>query len=751
MSGWDDDRVVTQNLGLTLPSQDDGDVSFSEQPQSQQAKTQARAKFRQFLNEFQSNSVFIYREQLIGNYDQGDHSVTVDWNHVQRFEEDLASILKTDPETTLPIFEQAAKEVVASTMVPKPQESEVENIQVRLHNIDATNIRALSSKDVAKLVAVQGIVVSASRVNTRATTLALVCRNCKSQAVVRCGHGFGVPPIPRVCDSLRSNEARQGAEQKCPLDPYTIIPDRSKFTNSQRLKLQENPDMVPTGEVPRHIDLCIEGDLVGSCKPGTRVTVVGVYSIYQAKGRGGRAKMGGAADAVAIRNPYLRVLHIRSQDPTEAAARNFSDEELSEITALSNTPDLFEKISSSIAPSIMGHEDIKRGIAAQLFGGARKQLPDGMRIRGDINILLLGDPSLGKSQFLKYAKEVAPISVYTSGKGSSAAGLTASVIRDPSSGNFNLEGGALVLADGGIVCIDEFDKMRDEDRVAIHEAMEQQTISIAKAGITTILNSRTSVLAAANPIFGRYDDMKSPVENIDFQMTILSRFDLIFVLRDQIRAEHDRNLAKHIIAVHQGRSSDAKALADVIEPELLKRYIAYARSAVQPRLNEGAARMLRDEYVRIRKDVRKHRKAKDQRTAGSDEVEAEAIPITVRQLEAVVRIAESLARMELRDVANEDHVRKAIRLFKVSTFQAATLGYLEGQKGSAGFHQEVMRVERLLQQRIPIGAQKSMYSLLREMSEQEFREDTVKRSVHNMVQRGELAFLNRQKFVKRLK
>ena len=177
--------------------------------------------------------------------------------------------------------------------------------------------------------------------------------------------------------------------------------------------------------------------------------------------------------------------------------------------------------------------------------------------------------------------------------------------------------------------------------------------------------------------------MKSPVENIDFQMTILSRFDLIFVLRDQIRAEHDRNLAKHI-AVHQGRSSDAKALADVIEPELLKRYIAYARSAVQPRLNEGAARMLRDEYVRIRKDE-KHRKAKDQRTAGSDEVEAEAIPITVRQLEAVVRIAESLARMELRDVANEDHVRKAIRLFKVSTFQAATLGYLEGQKGSAGF------------------------------------------------------------------
>src|SRR3954462_14636358 len=184
--------------------------------------------------------------------------------------------------------------------------------------------------------------------------------------------------------------------------------------------------------------------------------------------------------------------------------------------------------------------EIKKALLCQLFGGARKKLPDGMRLRGDINVLLLGDPSTAKSQFLKFVERVAPISVYTSGKGSSAAGLTASVLKDPSSSEFQLEGGAMVLADGGVVCIDEFDKMRSQDRVAIHEAMEQQTISIAKAGIPTILNARTSVLAAANPIFGRYDDMKTPGENIDFQTTILSRFDMIFIVKDEHNDQKDR-------------------------------------------------------------------------------------------------------------------------------------------------------------------------------------------------------------------
>jgi DNA replication licensing factor MCM5 len=222
-----------------------------------------------------------------------------------------------------------------------------------------------------------------------------------------------------------------------------------------------------------------------------------------------------------------------------------------------------------------------------LHAGARKELSDGARLRGDINVLLLGDPSVAKSQFLKFVEKAAPISVYTSGKGSSAAGLTATVTQDSASREFYLEGGAMVLADGGVVCIDEFDKMREQDRVAIHEAMEQQTISIAKAGITTVLNSRTSVLAAANPTFGRYDAEKNAAEQVDFQSTILSRFDMIFILRDEYDLEKDRTLAAHILKIHvQGTSTVREPVEGELDVLQLKRYIAYARAKCSPRLNE---------------------------------------------------------------------------------------------------------------------------------------------------------------------
>merc|ERR1712226_550499 len=227
----------------------------------------------------------------------------------------------------------------------------------------------------------------------------------------------------------------------------------------------------------------------------------------------------------------------------------FTNEEEEEFRRLAAKPNVHEILPKSIAPAIFGSVDIKKAIACLLFGGSRKILPDGLTRRGDINVLLLGDPGTAKSQLLKFVERVAPIAVYTSGKGSSAAGLTASVMRDPTSRNFVVEGGAMVLADGGVVCIDEFDKMREDDRVAIHEAMEQQTISIAKAGITTTLNSRCSVLAAANSVFGRWDDTKGE-DNIDFMPTILSRFDMIFIVKDEHDETRDMTLAKHVMNVH---------------------------------------------------------------------------------------------------------------------------------------------------------------------------------------------------------
>jgi DNA replication licensing factor MCM5 len=298
---------------------------------------------------------------------------------------------------------------------------------------------------------------------------------------------------------------------------------------------------------------------------------MGIFSIYQAKG-------GKKEAAVAIRNPYLRAVGLNTDvDQTAKGNSIFSEEEEQEFLELSRRPDLYEAMARSIAPSIYGNADIKKAIVCLLMGGSKKILPDGMKLRGDINVLMLGDPGTAKSQLLKFVEKAAPIAIYTSGKGSSAAGLTASVQRDHTTREFYLEGGAMVLADGGVVCIDEFDKMRDEDRVAIHEAMEQQTISIAKAGITTILNSRTSVLAAANPVFGRYDDLKTPGENIDFQTTILSRFDMIFIVRDDHERGRDERIARHVMGVHMGGRGMQEQVEAEIPVDQMKRYISYCR------------------------------------------------------------------------------------------------------------------------------------------------------------------------------
>jgi DNA replication licensing factor MCM5 len=276
------------------------------------------------------------------------------------------------------------------------------------------------------------------------------------------------------------------------------MPEKSKFADIQTLKMQENPEDVPAGEMPRNVTLCVTRNLVQKIVPGTRVKVLGVYTVG---GGGGdkTAKRGGGGGS-NVSQPYLNVVGLFEESEGARGDPHFSDAEHSEFKRFASRPfkEVIGDIRGRIAPAIFGADDIKAAVATLLFSGSRKTTPDGARLRGDVNVLLMGDPSTAKSQFLKFVEKTAPICVYTSGKGSSAAGLTASVIRG-GDGEFYLEGGAMVLADGGCVCIDEFDKMRDEDRVAIHEAMEQQTISIAKAGITTVLNSRAAVLAAANP------------------------------------------------------------------------------------------------------------------------------------------------------------------------------------------------------------------------------------------------------------
>jgi len=332
--------------------------------------------------------------------------------------------------------------------------------------------------------------------------------------------------------------------------------------------------------------------------------------------------------------------------------------------------------------------------------------------------------------------------VYTSGKGSSAAGLTASVTQDHGTREFYLEGGAMVLADGGVVCIDEFDKMREQDRVAIHEAMEQQTISIAKAGITTVLNSRTAVLAAANPTFGRYQDEKNAAEQVDFQSTILSRFDMIFILKDKLDQEKDLALAKHIISVHaQGAAAvERETGEDEFEIRFLKRYIAYARKTCSPRLEPAAAEVLQNHYVSMRQDLH----AKDKHAEQNGKA-PRAVPITVRQLEAIVRISESFAKMRLSDVATAADVNQAIKLFEVSTLQAAQTGEIELEGGTG---REERTALEMIKQRVRIGEATGAARLVKELVHWGLEERAIRRAINMLCKRGEF---EEQKMGKKLK
>lgn len=388
-----------------------------------------------------------------------------------------------------------------------------------------------------------------------------------------------------------------------------------------------------------------------------------------------RNKISSTDQAGGLKIPYIICLGYQTeQSGSSRIMPNFSAAEKERFRNYSKDPLIYEKVSKSIATSIFGSPDIKKSLACLLFSGSAKKLPDQTRLRGDINILLLGDPSTAKSQFLKFIQNVAPICVYTSGKGSSAAGLTAAIIKDPNTNEFQLEGGALVLADGGIVCIDEFDKMKAQDRVAIHEAMEQQTISVAKAGITTILNARASVLAAANPIFGSYSDNKQISDQIDLQTTILSRFDCIFIVRDIKDVVHDTKMARHIVGLHSKDMVDnalEKAHFDLNE---LRNFILFAKMECTPRLNQEAAVTLQDLYVEDRSKARQAKQSNSKKLAQIHlTIAGSHIPVTVRQLEAIIRLSESIAKMRLSKEVNRSDVEEAHRLFSVGSLYPSVL------------------------------------------------------------------------------
>ncbi|CAN1172292.1 DNA replication licensing factor MCM5 [Linum perenne] len=724
MSGWDEGAVYYSDQAQFPESGTDGGVGGGGP-----SRHTVLRKFKEFIRNFEAEkNVFPYRESLVHN----SRSLLVHLEDLLAFDAELPSFLRSSPADYLPLFETAAAEVLQGLRLKKMaddgemKEPETGEVQILLSSKeDPVSMRALGAQYISKLVKISGITIAASRVKAKATYVSLVCKNCQSTKEVPCRPGLGGAIMPRSCDHVP-----QAGEEPCPLDPWIIVPDKSKYVDQQTLKLQENPEDVPTGELPRNMLLSVDRQLVQRIVPGTRLTIIGIYSIFQAANSSTNNR-----GAVAVRQPYIRVVGM--EETNEASSRglaSFTQEEEEEFRRFASRTDVYEAICSKVAPSIFGEENVKKAVACLLFGGSRKHLPDGVKLRGDINVLLLGDPSTAKSQFLKFVEKTAPIAVYTSGKGSSAAGLTASVIRDGNSREFYLEGGAMVLADGGVVCIDEFDKMRPEDRVSIHEAMEQQTISIAKAGITTVLNSRTSVLAAANPPSGRYDDLKTTQENIDLQTTILSRFDLIFIVKDRRDMKRDKTIASHIIKVHASADQTSMEHKPSKEDNWLKRYIQFCRTTCRPRLSETAANKLQNEYITFRQNMRRQ---------ANETGEAAAVPITVRQLEAIIRLSESLAKMKLSQIATEADVVEAVKLFKVSTIEAAQSGINQHVTCTP----EIQQAETQIKRRMGIGSRLSERRLIDELSRMGMNESIVRRALIAMNQRDEIEYSRERRII----
>jgi DNA replication licensing factor MCM5 len=590
------------------------------------------------------------------------------------------------------------------------------------------SLREINSGTIHQLIVVNGIIISATKSSIKMNKCTVQCKNCGNLKTIEVKSGFSNISIPRQCDSAKLPTENK---EKCPLDSYQIVPEKSTYIDSQILKIQEPPETIPVGEIPRSYLIYCDRNLVNKVTPGTRVTVIGIQCVDERNLN---------RNSTSDKNSYIKVLNFQTEEQKSGRQRiTFTQEDELKFQQLAKDKKIYEKISRSIAPAIYGMEDIKKSIACLLFGGCRKRMNEGVNLRGDINILLLGDPSTAKSQFLKFVERVAPVAVYTSGKGSSAAGLTASIIKDPSSGEFQLEGGAMVLADGGIVCIDEFDKMRAQDRVAIHEAMEQQTISVAKAGITTTLNSRTSVLAAANPIYGHIDELKSTQEQIDFQTTILSRFDCIFLVKDEHNEDKDIKLASHIVDISAAGKSKEQTEEGEIPIEELKKFIAYARMKVVPKLTEESGEFLKNYYVKDRKDYfeKKNKKGND-------------IPVTVRQLEAIIRLSEAIAKMSLSSTVTKNNVIEAHRLFQVSTLSAAGSNKIYRIPNEENA-KEMLRIEEAIKRRLGIGQRIQTQRIIEELLSKFNSQNLIQNAIINLINNGSLKYHNEKKILTRKK
>jgi len=500
-----------------------------------------------------------------------------------------------------------------------------------------TDIRNISASQIGQLIRLQGIVTRVTDVRPICKVATYTCDFCGKE-IYQIIKGRNYTPL-RICESMECQENKN-------TQAIFVQTAQSKFVKFQEVKLQELPENVPVGTTPRSITVYCFGETTRKCACGDKITIDGTWLPIPVTGF---AAMRSGLTA----NTYLEAARItKEKKGYEMSVQNKTI--MKKVEDSIGDRDIYAKLARSIAPEIYGLEDVKKAILLLLVAGVTKSHEDGVRIRGDINLLLMGDPGVAKSQLLKHLSRLAPRCVYTTGKGSSGVGLTAAVLKDPSTGDMTLEGGALVLADTGICCIDEFDKMEEDDRTGIHEVMEQQTVSIAKGGITTTLNARTAICAAANPAFGRYNKRKSPEENINLPAALLSRFDLMFVLIDKPDHDADIALARHITHVHQ-HNTFPKLDFEPYDCEFIRAYIAKART-YNPVIPVELAEYITQTYTQMRQEC-----------LGEDGMyNSKKIVMTPRGLLSILRLSQALARLEFNSVVTNNNIEEAIRLMHES-------------------------------------------------------------------------------------
>ncbi|OAQ60255.1 DNA replication licensing factor mcm2 [Pochonia chlamydosporia 170] len=605
-----------------------------------------KREFKAFLTSYtdaSGSSVYGNRIRTLGEINA--ESLEVSYEHLSESKAILAYFLANAPAEMLKLFDEVAMDVV---LLHYPDYERIHSeIHVRVFDLPVHyTLRQLRQSHLNCLVRVSGVVTRRSGVFPQLKYVKFDCTKC----------GVTLGPFQQESNVEVKITYCQSCQSR---GPFTLNSEKTVYRNYQKLTLQESPGTVPAGRLPRTREVILLWDLIDKAKPGEEIEVTGIYrNNYDAQlnNRNGFPVFATILEANNV---------IKSHD--QLAGFRMTEEDEHEIRKLARDPNIVDKIVNSMAPSIYGHTDIKTAVALSLFGGVAKKTKGEHHIRGDINVLLLGDPGTAKSQVLKYVEKTAHRAVFATGQGASAVGLTASVRRDPLTSEWTLEGGALVLADRGTCLIDEFDKMNDQDRTSIHEAMEQQTISISKAGIVTTLQARCGIIAAANPQGGRYNSTQPFSQNVNLTEPILSRFDILCVVRDTVEPEEDERLARFIVGSHsrshgrqqtqdsmqvehdslqtdtQGSSSSTKKEGEIPQ-ELLRKYILYARERCNPKLYH----MDEDKVARLFADMRR------------ESLATGAYPITVRHLEAIIRISEAFCRMRLSEYCSAQDIDRAI-------------------------------------------------------------------------------------------